>query len=303
MSLDAVRTPDARFADLPDFPWAASYDDSLAGYDGLRMAYLDEGPAASSSDVPTYLCLHGEPSWSFLYRKMIPTFLEDGGRVIAPDFFGFGRSDKPTDDAAYTWTFHRNSLVALIEKLDLRNVTLVCQDWGGLLGLTLPMQMPERFSRILLMNTALATGEMPPSEGFEAWKTYVASHRDFNVGALMKRAVPGINDAEVAAYDAPFPDADHKAGVRTFPQLVPVSPDMEGAAASREAATWLAEVWKGPTFMAVGAQDPVLGVAVMKHLSKVINGCPEPMILDDAGHFAQERGEVIARAALDAWGA
>jgi pimeloyl-ACP methyl ester carboxylesterase len=297
MSIDALRTPDERFSNLPDFPWAPRYDDALVGYEGLRMAYLDEGPV----DGETFLCLHGEPTWSFLYRKMIPVFLRAGGRIVAPDLFGFGRSDKPRDDATHTWTFHRTSLVALIEKLDLKRITLVCQDWGGLLGLTLPMQMPARFDRLLVMNTALAVG-ISPGKGFEDWKAFVAAHRDFDVGGLMRRTIPGATDDVVAAYDAPFPDVDHKAGVRAFPQIVPVSRDMEGAGTSREAATYLSERWSGPSFMAIGAQDPVLGRAVMEHLRQVIRGCPEPLVLEDAGHFVQEWGDIVAEAALGAWG-
>jgi len=294
MLIDALRTPDDRFADLPDFPWQPHYTESHAG---LRMAYLDEGPR----DAPVFLCLHGEPSWSFLYRKMIPVFLQAGGRVVAPDFYGFGRSDKPTDDAVYTWRFHRDSLVSFIEGLALNDVTLVCQDWGGLLGLTLPMQMKDRFSRLLVMNTALATGEQAPSEGFAAWKGFVASNPDLDVGALMARAIVGLSDAERRAYDAPFPSAAYKAGVRTFPAIVPVTRDMEGADTSQQAAEYLQHEWDGPTFMAVGVQDPVLGPSVMMQLREIIHGCPQPLLIQDGGHFVQERGDIIARAAVEAW--
>ena len=296
MTIDAVRTPDDRFSNLPDFAWTPHYDEALPGYEGLRMAYIDEGAGEH-----TYLCLHGEPSWSFLYRKMIGVFLEAGGRVVAPDFYGFGRSDKPTDDKVYSWSFHRKALVSFIEQRDLKNVTLVCQDWGGLLGLTLPMEMPERIARLLVMNTALATGQAPPSDGFNAWKAFVAKTPDLDVGALMKRAAPELSADEVAAYNAPFVDATYKAGVRTFPSIVPVSPEMEGASVSLEAAKYLSTSWDKPTFMAVGAQDPVLGPKVMAQLRAAIAGCPEPLIIEDAGHFVQERGDVIARAALAHW--
>jgi pimeloyl-ACP methyl ester carboxylesterase len=296
MTLAAVRTPDERFARLPDFGYEPRYL-ALPVAPSLRLHYVDEGPR----DAATFLCLHGEPSWSFLYRKMLPVFLASGARVVAPDFFGFGRSDKPTDEAIYTWDFHRRTLVDLIETLDLSRITLVCQDWGGLLGLTLPMDMPERFARLLVMNTALATGLVPPTEGFVAWRAYVASHPDIEVGALLKRAAPELRDDEVAAYDAPFVDASYKMGVRRFPQIVPVTPEMEGAEVSRRAALWLNGSWAGQTFMAVGARDPVLGVPVMRALRDIIRGCPEPLVLEDAGHFVQERGDIIARAALDAW--
>lgn len=293
MPTDALRTPDARFADLPDFPFAPRY----RGHDGLRMHYVDEGPPDAEH---VYLCLHGEPTWSFLYRKMIPVFLAAGGRVVAPDFFGFGRSDKPVADGEYSFDFHRDAIRALVDALDLRRVTLVVQDWGGLIGLTLPMDDPGRYTRLLVMNTALATGAAP-GPGFLAWQAYAASQPDLDVGGLMKRSTPGLTAAEAAAYDAPFPDQRYKAGVRSFPQLVPTTPEMGGAALSRRALEFWRDRWDGPTFMAVGEQDPVLGPPVMRQLQKVIRGCPEPLLLADAGHFVQERGDVVARAALAAW--
>ena len=169
---NAHRTAEARFADLPDFPWAPKYLEDLPGYEGLRMAYLDVGEADAEH---TYLCLHGEPSWSFLYRKMIPPLVAAGGRVIAPDFFGFGRSDKPIDDATYSYGFHRGALLRCIEALELPRFTLVCQDWGGILGLSLPLDVPDSIERLIVMNTALPTGEFDPGPGFHAWKEYVAN--------------------------------------------------------------------------------------------------------------------------------
>ena len=298
MAIAALRTPDDRFTDLPDFPYEPHYLEDLPGFEGLRLHYLDEG----AREGPTFLCLHGEPTWSFLYRKMLPVFVAAGGRVVAPDFFGFGRSDKPKDDQIFTWDFHRQTLVTFIERLDLQRVTLVCQDWGGLLGLTLPMDMPDRFERLLVMNTAIATGQAPPSKGFLRWRDFVAKSPDFDVGGLMRRGVPGISDAEAAAYDAPFPSAEHKGGVRRFPALVPISEDMDGAETSRKAALWWLNEWQGKSFMAVGVQDPVLGPEVMAMLRHVIPGCPEPLMIEDAGHFVQERGDIVARAALAAWG-
>ncbi len=297
MSSEAQRTPEERFEALPDFGYAPHYIEDLTGYEGLRAAYIDEGPR----DGHVFLCLHGQPTWSFLYRKLLPAFLEHGGRVIAPDFFGFGRSDKPVSDAVYTFSFHRDMLVAFIERLDVRRATLVVQDWGGLLGLTLPMDLPGRFERLLVMNTALATGQAPPSDGFLAWKAFNASQPDLRVGALMGRAVPGLTDAERAAYDAPFPDASFKAGVRRFPEIVPITPDMEGAALARRAAAFWSNTWRGKSFMVVGAQDPVLGPPVMAQLQTIIRGCPEPLVLEGAGHFVQEYGAEVALAALRAW--
>jgi len=293
MTPEFVRTPDERFASLPRWPYEPRHASDLAGFEGLRMHYVDEGPP----DGHVMLCLHGQPTWGFLYRKMIPVFVEAGLRVVAPDFFGFGRSDKPVDDAVYTWDFHRASLVAFIERLELRRFTLVCQDWGGLLGLTLPLDMPDAIERLLVMNTALAVGE-PPSPGFLRWREYVATQPDFDVGALMRRAVPGLSDAEIAAYQAPFPDRVHRAGVRRFPLIVPIEPGMPGAEPSRRAAAWWKREWRKPTFMAVGATDPVLGLPAMQRLRAHIQGCPAPLVLKDVGHFVQEAGDRVARAAL-----
>jgi haloalkane dehalogenase len=293
MTIDALRTPDERFLDLPGFPFAPHYLEDLVG--GLRMHYLDEGPRDAAR---TFLCLHGQPTWSYLYRKMIPVFTAAGHRVVAPDFFGFGRSDKPTEDAVYTFTFHRDALVRFIERMDLQEITLVCQDWGGLLGLTLPMDMPERITRLFVMNTALATGQVDPGPGFKAWKEFVANHPDFSIAKLMGQAVANLGDAECAAYEAPYPDVRYRGGARTFPLIVPVDTSMDGAEISQRAAAWLSSEWSGPSFMAVGKNDPVLGIPAMIMLSKIIRGCPEPLIFDDAGHFVQEAGAEIAEAGL-----
>ena len=180
--MQILRTPDDRFAHLPGFPFAPNYLDSLHGSDGCRVHYVDEGPA--DADV-TWLCLHGEPTWSYLYRKMIPVF----------------------------------------DRLDLRNIRLVYQDWGGLLGLTLPMSRPDRFSALLVMNSMLGTGDIPLSEGFLAWRAFAGNKPDMDVAALIKRATPILSDGEAAAYAAPFPDVSYKAGVKRFPQLVPDHPD------------------------------------------------------------------------------
>jgi haloalkane dehalogenase len=295
MTIEALRTDDARFTDLPGFPCQPHYLEHLPGFEGLRMAYVDEG----APEAEVALCLHGEPTWSYLYRKMIPVFTEAGMRVVAPDFFGFGRSDKPVDDAVYTFDFHRDALLAFIRALDLRSITLVVQDWGGLLGLTIPVDEPDRVARLLIMNTGLGVGSSP-SRGFLEWREYMARTPDLDVAALMRRSVPGLTEAESAAYAAPFPGPEYKAGVRRFPQLVPLSPDDPGAAVSRAAAAWWATQWSGATFMAVGVQDPVLGPSVMERMRGIIRGCPEQMLVEQ-GHFVQESGAEIARAALRAW--
>ena len=297
--INALRTPEERFRDIPDFPYEPHYIDDLKGYDGLRMHYVAAGPPAADM---TFLCLHGEPTWSYLYRKMIPVFTAAGHRVVAPDMFGFGRSDKPVDDAVYTFDFHRNALMAFIEKMDLRNMTLVCQDWGGILGLTLPMDMPERFSRLLVMNTTLGTGDVQLSKGFLDWRAWVRKNPDLAAGRLMQLTCPHLSAPECAAYDAPFPDRTYKAGVRRFPELVPDRPDAPGAQVSRAARDWLRRQWAGPVFMAIGTQDPVLGPPVMEALGKDIAGCPEPYAHPEAGHFVQEWGEDIARAAMSVFG-
>ena len=294
MTIKALRTPEDRFDAIPDWPHTPNYIEDLAGYEGLRLAYIDEGP---KSDAPVFLCLHGEPSWSFLYRKMAPVFLAAGGRVVAPDFFGFGRSDKPVDDAVYTFDWHRNMLLAFVERLDLKNICLVCQDWGGLLGLTIPMDLQERFTRLIVMNTSIGIG-MPAGPGFNAWRDYMANTPDLDVGALMKRATPVLNDEEAAAYSAPFPSAEYKAGVRRFPQLVPTSEDMDGVEIGKRAIAFWSNDWTGESFMAVGMQDPVLGPDSMSWLRSKIKNCPEPMEIADGGHFVQEWGEEIAKAAL-----
>lgn len=206
--IEALRTPDEAFANLPGYPFEPHYLDHA---NGLRMHYLDEG-----SGETTFLCLHGQPSWSYLYRKMIP-LLTPHGRVIAPDLFGFGKSDKPVDDVIYTFDFHRQSLIDLIQALDLTNITLVVQDWGGLLGLTIPHVMPERFVRLIVMNTGLGTGERPLGKGFEAWKAYNRTQPDMDVAALFQRGTPILSEAEAAAYGAPYPDIRYKGGVRRFP--------------------------------------------------------------------------------------
>ena len=298
MTIRALRTPEERFADLPGFGWPPSYLDDLEGYEGLRVHVLDTGPRDADR---VFLCLHGEPTWCYLYRRMIPVFEASGARVVAPDLLGFGRSDKPGEDAAYTFHFHRRMLLALVERLDLCGITLVCQDWGGLLGLTLPMDMPGRFDRLLVMNTALALGR-PAGAGFEAWRAYAAAHPDLDLAALMRRATPILTEAEAAAYAAPFPDARHKAGVRRFPEMVMTDPSMEGVETSRRAAAYLRDEWTGRSFAAVGLQDPVFSREAMRALAASIRGCPEPMELPEAGHFVQEWGEPVAREALGRWG-
>ena len=296
--VEMLRTPDERFLDLAGFPYDPVYIDDLKGFEGLRMHYLDEGPQHADH---IFLCLHGEPTWSYLYRRMITIFTATGNRVVAPDFFGFGRSDKPVKEAVYTFEFHRNALIAFIEYLDLTNISLVCQDWGGILGLTLPMDMPDRFSRLLIMNTTLGTGDVQLSKGFLDWRAWVSKNPDMSAGRLLKLTCPHLSEKECAAYDAPFPDIRYKAGVRRFPEIVPDRMNAPGAALSRNAREWLRDKWTGQVFMAVGIKDPVLGPPVMQALRNDIQNCGKPYEHPEAGHFVQEWGEEIARKGLSAF--
>jgi tRNA(adenine34) deaminase len=292
---DALRTPEDRFEGLPGYPWQGRFINDLPSLSGFRMHYLDEGPRDASI---TWLCLHGNPAWSYLYRKMIPPFLAAGHRVIAPDLVGFGKSDKPKKESAHSFSVHRRILLEFVERLDLRKVVLVVQDWGGLLGLTLPMAAEERYSGLLAMNTALATGDSPLSPGFIAWREMCAKNPDFDVARLFARGNPHMSAEECAAYDAPFPDRGHRAALRAFPGMVPDHPDADGGAVSRQAREFWKTRWSGQSMMAVGAQDPVLGLPVMRSLRENIRGCPEPMVIEQAGHFVQEHGEAVARAAV-----
>ena len=301
---DALRTPEARFSGLPDYPWQPHYVSDLPSLDGLRMHYLDEGacPGTEQARQTTYLCLHGNPAWSYLYRKMIPVFLSAGHRVVAPDLIGFGKSDKPKKDSAHYFLWHRQTLLELVERLDLNNIVLVVQDWGGLLGLTLPLASPGRYNGLLVMNTLLATGDAPLSPGFLSWREMCAKNPEFDVARLIARGNPHLSPPECNAYNAPFPDRGHRAALRAFPPMVPEFSDSGGAAISREARQFWSEQWRGQTLMAVGVQDPVLGLPVMQALQQRINGCPEPMLLAQAGHFVQEHGEPIAQAAIRYFG-
>ena len=295
---DALRTLDSQFVNLPGYPWAPHYVSDLPSLQGLRMHYLDEGRADAASEQTTYLCLHGNPAWSYLYRKMIPVFLSAGHRVVAPDLIGFGKSDKPKKDDAHSFTWHRQTLLELVERLDLKNVILVVQDWGGLLGLTLPLAKPERYKGLLVMNTVLATGEQPLSPGFLAWREMCAKNPQFDIAKLFARGNLQMSADECAAYMAPFPDAGHRAATRAFPAMVPEYVDSDGAAVSRHARDFWTNQWSGQTLMAIGEQDPVLGPAVMHHLKSQIRHCPEPMLISAAGHFVQEHGQDIAQAAV-----
>lgn len=295
-TIEFLRTPEENFRNLPDFPYKPKFIENMGDYKDLRMAYIDEGQ--NDSEI-VFLCLHGQPTWSYLYRKMIPIFTNAGYRAIAPDLIGFGRSDKPIDEDMYTFDFHRKILIDFVEKLDLQNITLVCQDWGGILGLTLPMDMSDRFTRLIVMDTILGTGDFPLGDGFYSWRDWNNSKPDMAIDKLMKRSCPHLSEQECLAYMAPFPDVKYKAGVRTFPNLVPDKSEAPGALISQKAREWFMNEWSGDAFMAIGMQDPVLTPSLMRSLKKYIRNCPTPLKIDEAGHFVQEWGEIVAKKALE----
>ncbi|HEY7357356.1 MAG TPA: haloalkane dehalogenase, partial [Ktedonobacterales bacterium] len=291
--MELLRTPDERFANLPDYPFAPHYVE----VDGVRIHYLDEGPA----DAAPVLLMHGEPSWSYLYRKMIPIISAAGYRAIAPDLVGFGRSDKPTSREDYTYQRHVDWIRGLLEQLDLRRITLVGQDWGGLIGLRLAAEHEERFARIVAANTGLPTGDHPMGEAFLRWQQFSQQVSDFHVGGIIKGATVSDPAPEViAAYDAPFPDDLYKAGARQFPLLVPNSPDDPAAPANRKAWEVFAR-WQKPFLTAFSDSDPVTRGAdqLFQKLIPGAKGQPHTTIVG-GGHFLQEdKGPELAQIVVD----
>ena len=291
--METLRTPDDRFATLPGYAFAAHYLD--AG--GLRVHYLDEGPRAA----PPLLLLHGEPSWSYLYRKMIPILVSAGHRVVAPDLVGFGRSDKPAARADYTYQCHVDWMRAVLTGLDLLGVTLVCQDWGGLIGLRLVAEHRERFARVVAANTFLPTGDRDPGPAFLAWRKFSQEVPEFPVGRIVAGGcATELSPEVIAAYDAPFPEERFKAGARQFPMLVPTSPD-DPAAKPNRAAWAVLERWERPFLTAFSDSDPITagGDAVLQARIPGAQGQPHTTITG-GGHFLQEdRGEELARVVID----
>ncbi len=293
-----LRTPDERFAELPDFPFAPHYTEVT----GLRMHYVDEGPPAADP----MLLLHGEPSWSFLYRHMIPILASEAesgtaSRVIAPDLIGFGRSDKPAEKSDYTYARHVAWMEGFIDALDLRQITLVCQDWGGLIGLRVVAAHPDRFARVVAANTFLPSGREPFSDAFLAWRKFSQEAKGFDIGRIVERGCRTELSAEVvAAYDAPFPDDSYKAGARIFPSLVPITPDEPAAADNQRAWATLATFDK-PFLTAFADGDPITrgGDRVLRAAIPGARGQAHTTI-EGAGHFLQEdRGPALARVVRD----
>jgi haloalkane dehalogenase len=255
----------------------------------MRMHYIDAGTG------DPILCLHGEPSWCYLYRKMVPT-LAAKNRVLAPDLIGFGRSDKPAEKSAYTFAMHHDALVAFVNTLELKRITLVCQDWGGLLGLTIASEFPERFARLVIMNTGLPTGDRPPSAAFMAWRTFASKTNDMDIARVVQQGSTTHLPPEVlAAYNAPFPDASYKAGAHQFPLLVPVSPDAPASAPLRKAAEVLKH-WTKPTLVLFSDKDPITAGGDRWFRKLIPSATKEAaIVIKNAGHFLQEdKGEEIA---------
>jgi haloalkane dehalogenase len=296
--MKVLRTPDERFDGLLDFPYEPNYlmvPESEGG--GLRIHYVDEGP----KDAEPVLMMHGEPSWSFLYRKMIPIFLGAGYRAVAPDLVGFGRSDKPADRSDYTYNRHVEWMQAWLEQADLKRITLVCQDWGGLIGLRLLAANPERFARAVVANTGLPTGDFPISEAFLQWRTFSVEVPEFNVGAIVNMGtLSDLPEEILGAYNAPFPDETYKEGARIFPSLVPIAPDDPAAPANRLAWEVLSRFEK-PFLTAFSDGDPITRGGEQIFQKRVLGAQGQPhTVIQGGGHFLQEdRGESFARVVND----
>jgi haloalkane dehalogenase len=281
--MDVYRTPDERFEGLPGFDFQPQYRE----VDGLRLAHVDEG------DGPPVVFFHGEPTWSYLWRKVIPPVRDAGYRCIAPDYAGFGRSDKPTDFGWYSYDRHTELTATLLEDLDLRDATAVVHDWGGPIGLRLAVEHPDRIARIVIMDTGLFTGEQPMSDAWKAFRDFVERTEDLPVGYLVKGAVARDMPDEVrAAYEAPFPTPESKAGARAFPLMLPTSPDMPGAAAGRRTLEAL-RADERPKLHLWADSDPIIPFKVGERFAEAINAEP-PVKIENASHFLQEdAGEEI----------
>ncbi len=296
--MQILRTPDTRFADLKDYPFAPHYaeiGDTMGGT--LRLHYLDEGPR----DAAPVLLMHGEPTWSYLYRQMIPVLTAAGHRVVAPDLVGFGKSDKPAARTDYTYARHVAWMTDWLTRVDLQGITLVCQDWGGLIGLRLVAAMPDRFARVVTANTALPTGDRPMSAAFAAWRAFSQEVPDFRAGRIVHGGTTKkIGPEDQAAYDAPFPDESFKAGARAFPMLVPDSPDDPEAPANRAAWEVLSR-FDRPWLTAFGADDKIMAGVDRVFQTRIPGAAGQPHVtLPDAGHFLQEDvGPDLARIVAD----
>lgn len=279
--MPVLRTPDERFVDLPDYAFAPHY--ATVG-DGLRVHYVDEGPP----DADPVLMLHGEPSWSYLYRHLIPVFAGAGRRAVAPDLIGFGRSDKPTRVDDYSYQAHVDWMREWLEAVDLRNITLICQDWGSLIGLRLAAEHDDRFARIVVANGFLPTGRHGTPLAFRVWRTFARRTPVFRAGRIVATGSHRrLSRAERAAYDAPYPDSSYQAGARAFPGLVPTSPDDPAAPANLAAWEQLGR-WEKPFLTLFGRRDPILGKADRRLQEHVPGAAGQPHARLDGSHFVQE---------------
>jgi len=296
--MKALRTPDERFKNLKGFPFEPKYAEVPDGEGGrLRIHYIDEGPRTADP----VLLMHGEPSWSYLYRKMIPILIEAGNRVVAPDLVGFGRSDKPAQRSDYTFQRHVDWMQAWLDRVDLKRITFVGQDWGGVIGLRLVANQPERFARVVVANTGLPTGDGPMSKAFLNWRKFSIEVPDFNVGQIISMGSKTSLPAEVIeAYNAPFPDDTFKEGARIFPSLVPITPDDPASRANREAWKALLQFDK-PFLTAFSDGDPITGGGHRIFQEKVPGAKGQPhTTIKGGGHFLQEDcGEDFARVIAD----
>ena len=296
--MKVLRTPDARFVNLPGWPFEPHYLEVPDGEGGsLRIHYVDEGPSFAAP----VLMLHGEPSWAYLYRKMVPIIAGAGLRAIVPDLVGFGRSDKPARREDYTYQRHVDWMHGFVTALDLNDITLVCQDWGGLIGLRVAAEQPNRFARIVAANTFLPTGDRPPGDGFMRWQRFSQETPNFNVGRIVNGGcVTDLPEDIVAAYDAPFPDDSYKEGARQFPMLVPTSPDDPASEPNRHAWETLRE-WTKPFLTAFSDSDPVTRGADRLLQSQIPGAKDQPhTTIVNGGHFLQEdKGEELARVVVD----
>ncbi|MFM7125259.1 MAG: haloalkane dehalogenase [Actinomycetota bacterium] len=297
--MEILRTPDDRFISLPDWPYEPRYTDVPAdpadpSGPTLRIHHVDVGDPSSSE---TILCLHGEPTWGYLYRKMIPVFTAAGHRVVVPDLVGFGRSDKPGAVEDYTYERHVFWMTRWLELNDVTGLTLVCQDWGGLIGLRLAAAMPQRFRRIVAANTGLPTGDPPPNEAFVAWRTFSQTVKEFAVARIIEGgcATKPLAPEVLAAYDAPFPDDRYKAGARIFPSLVPASLDDPSSGPNRAAWEALGR-WEKPFICAFSDQDPITRNGEWAFRKAVPGAANAPhTTIEGGGHFLQEdRGPELA---------
>jgi haloalkane dehalogenase len=281
---DVFRTPDERFADLPGYDFAPNWHEQ----DGLRLHYVDEGAG------DPVVCFHGEPTWAYLYRKLIPPLTAAGQRVICPDYPGFGRSDKPTERGWYTYDRHVEQMSSLLGALDLREATVVVQDWGGPIGLRWAVENADRVARLVILNTGLFTGRV--SKGFMSWRDFAERNPDLPVGFVLQGATAiDMPEDVVAAYEAPFPNAESKAGAAQFPLIVPISEESEGAAEMRAVADELSR-WTKPALVAFSDSDPVFPYPrAGERFCELIPGAGEQLRIEGAAHFLQEdRGEEIA---------